>query len=84
MTEKSREKNWNLVGSGIGTGSNIPEIGSVDPDPDQNEADPKHSLKISLINMDLLIHLKLKNMFFVNICILFYDLVIIYIYKGTQ
>ena len=32
----------NLVGSGAGSGSVIPQYGSEDPDPYQNEMDPKY------------------------------------------
>ena len=38
LAEKNSEKNWNLFVSG----SAIPGSGSADPDPHQNEADPKH------------------------------------------
>ena len=39
-----KKKKLEFVRCRVGSGSAIPRSGSADPDPHQNEADPKHCL----------------------------------------
>ena len=45
FTEKSKKKKLEFVRFYVGSGYTIPGSASADPDPHQNEADPKHREK---------------------------------------